>query len=116
MTANGEPRDELLYEGLEYEAIAELVQQVAAVYLQNWSRAVGPGQQLPFPERTARAIAAYMLDAGFHSDFLHRWWTRQIRRDERNVRSLSAVLEEASALVISPVNEYTVLLSPFRRR
>jgi len=111
LKSNGEPRDDLLYEGLEYEAIAELVQQAASTYLQNWSRALGAGQQLPLPERTARAIAAHMLDAGFHSDFLHRWWTRQIRRDEQNLRSLSEVLQEAGTLVISPVNEYAVLVA-----
>jgi hypothetical protein len=98
LKSNGEPRDDLLYEGLEYEAIAELVQQATAIYLQNWSRVLGAGQQLPLPERTARAIAAHMLDAGFHSDFLHRWWTRQIRRDEQNVRSLSQVLQELALL------------------
>lgn len=111
LKSNGEPRDDLLYEGLEYEAIAELLQQATAIYLQNWSRVLGARQQLPLPERTARAIAAHMLDAGFHSDFLHRWWTRQIRRDEQSVRSLSQVLQEASALVISPVNEYAVLVA-----
>lgn len=109
LKVNGEPRDELMFEGLEYEAIAEHVRQVSGIYLENWSRAVAPGQQRPAPERTARAIAAHALDAGFHSDFLHRWWTAHIRR-EKSI-SLSEVLQEASALLNRADTEYEVLVA-----
>jgi hypothetical protein len=51
-----------------------------------------------------------MLDVGFHSDFLHRWWTRQVRSDER-IRPLSEVLEGASALVNTPESDYEVLVA-----
>jgi len=106
---NGEPRDELQYQGLEYEAIHELIERIAPAYLENWSQAVRGGQ-LPLPERTSRAIAAHMLDAGFHSDFLHRWWTRQVKRDE-GIRSLSQIVHLASNLVNGPETEYAVLIA-----
>jgi hypothetical protein len=109
LTVNGEARDELLFQGLEFEAIAEQVRQVSALYLDNWSRAVAPGPQPPPPERTARAIAAHMLDAGFHSDFLHRWWTAHLRKEERT--SLSQVLQGASALLNRADTEYEVLVA-----
>lgn len=107
---NGDPRDELLYEGLEYEAIAELVQRTEPDYLRNWARAVSNAAPPP-PEKTARAIAAHMLDAGFHSDFLHRWWTRQIKRDERNVRRLGEILNDAAGLVNTTETEFKVLVA-----
>jgi hypothetical protein len=110
LRVSSEPRDELLFQGLEYEAIAEQVRQVSAIYLDNWSRAVASGQQPPPPERTARAIGAHMLDAGFHSDFLHRWWTAHIRQEER-ISSLSGVLQEASALLNGADTEYEVLVA-----
>jgi hypothetical protein len=111
LKTNGGPRDDLQYRGLEYEAISEFVQRTSSVYLRNWSCAVAPAQELPLPERTARAIAGHMLDAGFHSDFLHRWWTRQIRHDERNIQTLSDVLEQACALVNREETEYVVLVA-----
>lgn len=110
LTINGEPRDELQFQGLEYEAITEIVNQSAGTYLQRWSEAFAAGQQLPLPERTARAVAAHMLDAGFHSDFLHRWWTRQIRGGA-DIDALSDVLQKASALVNRSEQEFTVLVA-----
>jgi hypothetical protein len=52
-----------------------------------------------------------MLDSGFHSDFLHRWWTRRIKRDEQNVQTLSEVLNEAAVLVNAAETAFRVLVA-----
>ncbi|HEU4416001.1 MAG TPA: hypothetical protein VFT65_14540, partial [Candidatus Angelobacter sp.] len=112
LSSNGEPRDELLYGGLEYEGVAEAIRTSTPGYLRNCANAVVVGRQLPLPERTARAIASHMLDLGFHSDFLHRWWTRQIRsQSEQGQPTLSQMLEDAAALVNSAETTFTVLVA-----
>lgn len=77
-------------------------------YLEKWADAVASNQP-PLPERAARAIAAHMLDSGFHSDFLHRWWTRRIRSGVEY--PLSEVLNEAAQLVLQPELEFAVLVA-----
>ena len=84
---NHEPRNELPFEGLEYEAIKEIVERSSALYLERWSRAIAADR--PAPERTSRAIAAHLLDLGFHSDFLHRWWTWHFRNPQDTVVPLA---------------------------
>jgi hypothetical protein len=108
LLTSGQPRDELLYEGLEFEAITEIKEKCDAAYFANWAKAVAIHPPPP-PEQTARAIAAHMLDTGFHSDFLHRWWTRRIRAERE--QSLARVLEEAAALVKQPEASFTVLVA-----
>jgi hypothetical protein len=109
LQVNGEPRDELLYQGLEYEAIAEVMRNNTPGYLTRWAGMLARGQELPSPESTARAIAAHMLDLGFHSDFLHRWWTRQIHSQPG--RSLAKMLEESAGLATKPEEKFTVLVA-----
>src|SRR2546427_8338848 len=48
----------------------------------------------PGPERAARCIAAYLLDIGFSSDFLHRWWTFRIKH-QAGERSLAELITDA---------------------
>jgi hypothetical protein len=108
LKVNGTPRNELPYEGLEYEAIAEATTRRLPKYLEEWANAVA-SREPPLPERTARAIAAHLLDSGFHSDFLHRWWTRQIRSGPE--RPLSEILSEAAGLVLQPELPFVVLVA-----
>jgi hypothetical protein len=55
LTANGAPRDEVAFRGLEYEAISEIVQTAAPQYLERWATAI-ESENPPPPERTSRAI------------------------------------------------------------
>src|SRR5260221_290636 len=68
----------------------------------------GSGTLEPF-WRSARAIGAQMIDSGFESDFLHRWWSAHIRHEE-GTTTLSQVLQSASALLNRPPTEYEVLV------
>jgi hypothetical protein len=108
LLSGGQPRDELNYGGLEFEAIAEAKERSNANNFRNWARALA-AQPVPPPERTALAIAAHMLDIGFHSDFLHRWWTSKIRAGAE--QALSNILEDAATLVMQPEVTFRVLVA-----
>jgi hypothetical protein len=58
LTADGRPRAEVHFEGLEYYQVADAVHDP-----QKWSRAIASNTPPP-PERTSRAIAAHLLDLG----------------------------------------------------
>src|SRR2546427_11881475 len=63
----------------------------------------------PGPERAARCIAAYLLDIGFSSDFLHRWWTFMIKH-QAGERSLAELITDAHNLAGSAPHEHEVLV------
>lgn len=44
------------------------------------------------PERSARSIAAHLLDEGFSGEFLHAWWTTWLHKDPTHL-SLAEVCE-----------------------
>jgi hypothetical protein len=110
LLTNHEPRNELPFEGLEYEAIKEIVERSSAPYLERWSRAIATDR--PAPERTSRAIAAHLLDLGFHSDFLHRWWTWHYRNPQDTELPLANVVSDVSVLASREETQFAVLI-PF---
>jgi hypothetical protein len=107
---NQEPRNELPFQGLEYEALKEIVERSSPLYLERWARAIATGR--PAPERTSRAIAAHLLDMGFHSDFLHRWWTWRIRNPPDVEASLADIVSEMSVVASHSETQFSVLV-PF---
>jgi hypothetical protein len=64
----------------------------------------------PKPERSARSIASYLLDLGFSSDFLHRWWSYRVRY-ESGIRTLADIVAEAHYLAKENPKDYTVLVA-----
>ena len=63
-------------EGVEFRLLEQIRRQIERTYLARWSRAVGdPSSDQPNEERVARAIATHLLDSGFSSTYLHRWWS-----------------------------------------
>jgi hypothetical protein len=110
LLVNKEPRDELSFQGLEYEAIKEIVEHSSGLYLERWSHAIAVDR--PPSERTSRAIAAHLLDLGFHSDFLHRWWTWNYRNPANAEVPLADVVLQVSALASREETRFTVLI-PF---
>ncbi len=111
LTFNGAPREEVPFQGLEYEAIKEIVEKATPQYLERWATALSATNP-PAAERTSRAIASHLLDRGFHSDFLHRWWTWRFNNPPDLETPLASVLQEASALASRPDVDFEVLI-PF---
>lgn len=112
---DGEPRNELPFQGMEYEAIKEITERSEPVYLERWSRAIATDQ--PAPERTSRALASHLLDIGFHSDFLHRWWTWHHRNSREAENSLADAVAEIAGLATREKTPFVVLVpfpTPFK--
>lgn len=107
---DGEPRNDLPFQGLEYEAIKETVERSIPAYLERWSRAIA--QDRPAHERASRAIAAHLLDIGFHSDYLHRWWTWRTKNPRDVETPLADVVAEAAAMAVREETTFSVLV-PF---
>jgi hypothetical protein len=104
-------RPNLRYEGIEYRKIRQIIDDLNDHYLERWATTLGSqASPHPSPERTARAIASHMLDAGFDSDYLHRWWNYRIHRDP-NMRPLPELVQEAHQLCSQPVKEFEVIVA-----
>lgn len=77
-------------------------------YLRNWAAAVLLPQK-PKPERTARAVAAHLLDAGFSQVHLHQWCTFQVN-DAAGAANLNELILRADALMKKSLSDYKVLV------
>ncbi len=86
----------LRYDGLDYHTVSHIAEDLESHYLQRWADAIR-GANPPKLERTARSIAAYLLDLGFGPNYLHRWWTYRISH-EATAYSLADVVEQAHTL------------------
>jgi hypothetical protein len=108
--SSGLPRKELRHRGLDYSALRQVAKDIETDYLERWAIALASPNR-PEPERTARMIAAHMLDCGFFPDFLHRWWTLKLRYENETEKSLADVVREAAALTAAPVKQFKVLVT-----
>jgi len=96
--------------GLDFLTVAGITKDIEAQYLSRWSTALADPAARPRPERTARAVASHLLDLGFSSNFLHRWWTYRIRH-EPDTRTLADVLQEAHDLAQGAIRAFDVLIA-----
>lgn len=103
-------RSEMRYGGIEFQKIRQIIEDLEEHYLERWAAALTTTASCPGPERTARAIASHLLDAGFDPDYLHRWWSYRIVH-ETGVRSLSALVAEAHALYRQPPRDFEVIVT-----
>ncbi len=109
-------RSEVRYQGMDYMVVDQLSAEIALSYLTRWAASLRtPARSAP--ERTARAIASYLLDSGFSQSFLHRWWSYKLRY-EPGTRPLADMVDDAHTLAMSPIKEYEVLVafSAFTKR
>lgn len=111
LTLNGDARKEILYKGMEYEQIDEFLDRTAPLYLQRWSDALA-GPTPPAHERASRAIASHLLDRGFNSNFLHRWWSYRIRSQPDVDVPFPNLVAEAHTLANKVEQDYSILI-PF---
>ncbi|HEY8505918.1 MAG TPA: hypothetical protein VIL46_15140 [Gemmataceae bacterium] len=103
-------RGDLAAGGHGYLLLGQLVASIEERYLKRWAEAVAsPTFQLG-TERTARAIAAHLLDSGLSPDYLHRWWTYRVRHEPAQ-RSLADLVAEAHELVRRDPKEFEVLVA-----
>ena len=72
------------YDGLNYHTVAQLAETINANYLPRWAAAFGGSTPLQ-PERSARSLAAHLLDLGFSEEYLHAWWTRWLYKEPDQV-------------------------------
>jgi hypothetical protein len=110
-------RSEIRFAGMEYRVLEQLVADIEPMYLKRWAAALRNAAARPKPERTARGIAGYLLDAGFSADFLHRWWSFK-QRHEMGIKPIADILEDAHTLAGQPQRQYKVLVafSAFTKR
>ncbi len=111
LTFNGEPRNEILFKGLEYEQIQEALQRSTPLYLDRWAGALTSAAPPP-AERASRAIASHLLDLGYNANYLHRWWSFRLRNQLPSDVPLSTLISEAGKLSNQPEKSYIVLI-PF---
>ncbi len=71
-------RTELIFEGMDYYVVQQVASEIESQYLTRWSVSLRTNARSA-PERTAGAIATYLLDRGFSRTFLHRWWSFKLR-------------------------------------
>lgn len=95
------------FDGLEYHLIAQQESMIRRDYLHRWAAALRTNEH-PRAERTARSIASHVLDLGFSSDFLHRWWAYRLRH-EPAVRRIADIIEDAQVLASAEPREFEVL-------
>jgi hypothetical protein len=102
-------RKNIVPDGVDYSTVKIAAEAVEASYLHNWAESLAKGGH-PGAERTARAIASHLLDAGFHPNHLHRWCTFQ-SRNAAGANSLSDLAANALAMVKQPNTEFSVLVA-----
>ena len=109
-------RSELRFLGMDYRVVEQLTSEIDSSYLTRWAASLRT-QARSAAERTARAIAGYLLHNGFSQTFLHRWWSFKLRY-EKGVRPLADIVDDAHALAMTPIKKYEVLVafSAFTKR
>lgn len=96
--------------GGELPALDRLTDRIESEYLLRWATWLKDAQEEKVkPERTARAVASHLLDAGFSNNHLHRWLTYRTAHDAR-VYTLAELLSEAHELVMEALSSFTVLV------
>jgi hypothetical protein len=97
------------FNGVDYKIIQCLADVLGRDYLSHWSGCLRPGHEGIRPERAARAIASHLLDSGFSSDYLHRWWSYKILYDKLTY-SLCQLLEEAHKMLSLPPKTHELIV------
>ena len=102
-------KGDIPFQSMDYLGIEAIGQDLERHYLTRWSAAL-QGTPNVSVERTARAIAAHLLDLGFSADYLHRWWTYRVNH-ESGQKTIAELVAEAHALAQQPPAKYEVLVA-----
>lgn len=98
------------YDGLDYHTVAQLVDQIERDYIMRWAEAVSSNHLLK-PERTARSIAAYLLDRGLSAELLLSWFTKCLYQDPAEMNLVEILNLVQAELVARPLNDFEVLVA-----
>src|SRR5271166_2217986 len=98
------------HDGLDYLTVSGIARDIEAKYLARWSTVLADPNTRPRPERAARAVASYLLDLGFSSNFLHRWWVYHVRH-EPGPREISDILRDAHQLAQGSPRTFEILIA-----
>ena len=93
--------------GLHHHLIVQQEKVIRPRYLARWADVLRQDAR-PGPERTARSIASHLLDLGYSSDYLHRWWKYRLLHEEPQ-RPLSDLVDDAQALALASPRVFEVL-------
>jgi hypothetical protein len=95
-------------DGVEFSTVKQVVSDLENHYLSRWKDAIHAGTH-PGPERTARAIAAHLLDSGYSAVHLHKWCTYHIK-SAGGAKTLAELLDHASTLLAAKPRLYKILV------
>jgi hypothetical protein len=95
-------------DGVEFSTVKLVVSDLENHYLSRWRGAIVAGTH-PGPERTARAIAAHLLDSGYSPVHLHKWCTYHVR-SAGGATTLAELLDHASTLLTANPKLYKILV------
>ena len=98
------------YDGLAYHAVAQLVERIESEYILRWAATLGSNPP-PQPERTARSIAAYLLDRGLSGDLLLSWFTKWFYQDPAELSLIEILNLVQAELVARPLIEFEALVA-----
>lgn len=96
--------------GVSYEGIRVALADIEGNYLARWAAELRDSESPPNRERTARAVASHLLDAGRTPGFLARW-LQTLLKTHGEISALD-LCEEASALLQQPPESHEVFM-PF---
>ena len=95
-------------DGLDYHVIAEQELKSRPLYLARWATALR-GTDRPRAERTARSIGSHLLDIGYSSDFLHRWWKYRLQH-QSGICSIANMVDDAQQLASKRSRNFDVMV------
>ena len=98
------------YDGLGYHAVSQLADRIETQYIIRWATALD-SHRPPQAERTARSIAAHLLDRGLSSELLFSWFTRLLYQDpaEPNLSEVLGLVQ--TELVALPQIKFEILIA-----
>ena len=94
--------------GLDYHVIVQAEETIRSRYLTAVAGVLRRPDR-PGPERAARAIGSHLLDIGFSSNFLHRWWKFRLLH-EPGIRPLADLVDDAHQLALMHARTFEVLV------
>ena len=101
-------KSDLRLHGLDYEVVMRQASRIRRSYLARWAGALR-GPTPPRAERAARAIASHLLDMGYSSDFLHRWWKYRLHHEPGH-RSFADIVDDAEGLAQASERGFEVMV------
>ncbi|MBI3664670.1 MAG: hypothetical protein HY236_00335 [Acidobacteria bacterium] len=99
---------DLGFGGLDWLTVSKITEDIESHYLERWALALRDPTTRPYPEGDARSIAAHLLDAGFSSEFLRRWWLYKIRQKGHD--PIAKLVAAAHGLAREKPQAYKVLI------